>query len=323
MRSPAAASLPFQLSLLPQHLNNEKPIMSIPATLLMRVAARLSMNQTEEHQLFTGAKLPVACIVEFPCTRLAVPRMLAGTSQNPQFYPTSKIDELKLSRWMSQPDVIEHELDQVRKVILGRWVATFIDIVQQRQDRLVQNSRRFVKSSQDQIPIAESRIATLEVLSKPSIFKFSKGLTNCRPLRTRTAIEHDNFGKLAMAVVFSLQVDVTIMDAQTVTIVIAVPGTLEGSILHDNLCRLDLAGLRLDTDALCNTMKDRATDLVKRADALASRYQARISKTDKPPALVVKTSKRTEAASVALLQPDDVGARLYNLKPAVRSARCA
>ena len=301
--------------------------MSIVANDLMKVAARLSVNRNQEHQPFMGMLLPTSRIVDFPCSSLAVPCMLAGPSQHPRFYPSSKIDELRLSRWMSQPVAFKNDdVNHVPKVILERWVSTFRDIVEQRRFRLVQNSRRFVDSSQDQFLAADSRIATLEVLSNPSIFKFSEGVTTCRPLPpSRKTVEHENTcnGTVKLAIVFSLKITVTIMKMQKVIIVINAPGTLEGTLTHGNIDRLDHADLHLDTDALCKAMRERTTYLVERADAIASKYQRRAPKTVESPSLVVKTTKCTGAASVALLPPEEGESHLCNLKPSVRSARCA
>lgn len=288
---------------------------------LMRVASRLSVNRTGEHQ-------PHAGVPDFPCSSLAVPCLMAGTSQKHQrFYPTSKIDELRLTQWMSQPVVFEHfDLDhRVSNVIMNKWVSNFIDIVQQRRIRLVKNSRRFLASSQDACFPTDSRMAVLKALSKSSVFKFSEGVTNCRPSsRTRMPVPHDNDGSglLALPITFSLKITVTIMDTQTVNIIVTAPGTLEGTIMRDQPNSLDRVNLRVDTTSLWKTMQDRATDLVERADAIACADQERPTKTVKSPTLVAKAPKHRRAASVTLL-PSDAPASHQDLKPAVRSARCA
>ena len=288
---------------------------------LIMVASRLSVNRNEEHQLH-------ACVADFPCSSLAVPCLLAGTSDvHQRFYPTCKIDELRLSQWMSQPVILNNfDLDHhVPKLILNSWVSNFIDIVQQRRIRLVKNSRRFLASSQDPDVSTDSRMATLKVLSKSSVFKFSEAVTRCRPSsRKRMPVSRDNNGSglLALPITFSLKITVTIMGTQTINTIITVPGTLEGTFVQNQPNLLGHVDLCIDTCSLCKAMKDRATDLVERADAIACADHRRRTKTTKLPEFVVIASKYPRAASVSLV-PSDATEAQHDLKPAVRSARCA
>ena len=300
--------------------------------------------------LLSGSLDSCSSTLAIPCLWLERP-----PEEHSSFSPNSAFDDLRVLYWMSQPVVVKKcNVGRVPWVLLNSFTSSFIAIVQQRRRRVVRNSKEFLLSNNSPGRNRTIRLATLEALSKPSIFKISAVITRCRTLSSsRGHIIQEGTSmsgrQVQLPLNFSVEVNLIILNQQKVNIVISTSGTIRGMFVPGQPNRLEDVELQLDTVALYKSMKQRAVDLIELADSVAKRQQVagrsakRLAQVTRSEQCASDTSSLTRSGMVGnqdeKLSVGAVRSKKYalhsppctisgmgenqNEKPLVKSARCA
>lgn len=225
-----------------------------------------------------GTSLCFSCeSLSFPCLRLS--ELPLRRTKCRRFNTTNVMADLQVSQELSRPNTFtRYDIDRVPQLILNNWVSTFMSVLQRKRQCLVQNSVNFLASDTDAGWNNSSRLATLKLLSTPSIFKIVSATTEAKlvglnqpAIQESTGLRETAEPQVVLPVIFSLKLTMTVLNKQQVNVVIKVNGKMKASFLQDETDRFDHVEFQLDTATLYRSMKVKSSALVELADTLANR----------------------------------------------------
>jgi hypothetical protein len=214
----------------------------------------------------------------FPCLLLSEPPLYRTNCR--RFNTTSIMADLLVSREMSQSITFKsYDVDRVPQLILNNCVSTFITIIQRRRQSVVQNSVNFLGSDTDPGWNNSARLATLKVLSTPTIFKLVSATTESRLLARNRGVTQESTGfrgtserQVTLPIIFSLKVTMIVLNKKQVNVIVKAKGIIKvGFVPNETINAEQHVEFELDTPALYKSMKDKAVALVELADSISDR----------------------------------------------------
>lgn len=255
---------------------------------------------------------------------LTTPQLCAvgPSSDNNGLDLKSPYSKLRTSHLMSKPISFEKNVSGAPNVLLENAASTFETITQERVQRFVRNSSRWLTTNVSPTGRPARRLAELDVLSSANLFRTSAVVTRFRTLPLskgrveKASILGSHGGRAELPLIFYVEIQVTVAKRRKVKLTASTPGKICGTFHPDKPNRLNAVELVLDTATLLQSMQDRASELVTLADKL-------VSESPLPSRSRERSSPVVERKPSSVYSAVSRAATIKVKNPSVQSARCA